>query len=72
MLIRCKENTEIVNINNVINVHPVEPTISGDEPYKIYFVYTEAETGRSAETTWRFSDAVAFNRVLAALEVKEV
>ena len=70
MLIRCNENKEIINLNNVSYIHPAESRNITTRPHEIYFYHSSASPGDSGYTVWQFGGVKEFSRVLSALEAK--
>ena len=70
--IKCKENPELVNLDNVSYVYPAKSPDTTTRPHKIYFVHTAMNRDDVMETVWNFDDEEAFNRVFSAVSAEEV
>ena len=71
-LIKCKENVESVNLDNVCYIYPSISPDTSKRPHKIFFMFSAMNSEECMECIWVFGDIESFNRVLGSIQVLEV
>ena len=69
-LIKCNENSTLVNIDNVASIYPNISPDTNKRPHKIYFTHAAMNSHENMETVWEFYCIDRFYSVLSALEPK--